>query len=85
MNTQLEVISRITFLVIGTFHFLFNWSIFEINYFRQTYVWKMNINSAGEAHIEAIMMTLLIFPFITGLLYFINDFKQKWRKEQLNV
>ena len=71
-----EIISRLTFLVVGTFHFIFNWLIFEINYFNGVYVWKMNINSVGEAHIEALILAVLIFPFINGLFYFIHDFKR---------
>lgn len=71
---SVEVISRLTFLVVGTFHFLFNWIIFEINYFNGVYVWKMNINSIGEAQVEALILAILIFPFLNGLYYFVKDF-----------
>lgn len=71
---SVEVISRLTFLVVGTFHFLFNWLIFEINYFNGVYIWKMNINSIGEAQIEALILAVLIFPFLNGLFYFVKDF-----------
>lgn len=74
---QVELISRLTFLVVGTFHFLFNWLIFEINYFNGVYIWKMNINSIGEAQVEAFILVVLLFPFLNGLFYFINDLKQK--------
>lgn len=81
----IEFISRLIFLVTGAFHFLLNWSIFEINYFRGVYVWKMNINSIGEAQFEAILMLILIIPFLIGLFYFANDFKQKFNAEIKNV
>ena len=73
MNS-VELVSRITFLVVGTFHFLFNWLIFEINYFNGVYIWKININSIGEAQIEALILAVLIFPFLNGLFYFVKDF-----------
>lgn len=73
MNS-VELVSRITFLVVGTFHFLFNWLIFEINYFNGVYIWKMNINSIGEAQIEAWVLLVLICPFFNGLFYFVKDF-----------
>ena len=74
MNS-VEIVSRLTFLVVGTFHFLFNWFVFEINYFNGVYIWKMNINSIGEAQVEALILAVLIFPFLNGLFYFIKDFK----------
>lgn len=73
-----ELISRLTFLVVGTFHFLFNWVVFEMNYFNGVYVWKVNINSIGEVHAEAVILAVLIFPFLNGLFYFIRDFKHNY-------
>ncbi len=76
MRSKLEIYSRLTFLIIGSFHFSFNWYIFELNYIRGTYRWIMNINAIGEADIEAIIMLILLFPFLLGAWYHIKDFKK---------
>ena len=81
----IEIISRTSFLVLGTFHFFYNWVIFEINYVNGIYVWKVNINSIGEAQFEAWMMIVLMPFFIAGLFYFINDFKKVYLTKNIKV
>ena len=59
----------------GTFHFLFNYSVFMINYLNQNYVWSFNCNGIGEAHFEAVFMTVTV-PFVMyGLVTAVNDLK----------
>lgn len=72
----IELISRITFIVISVFHFIFNLVIFEINYLQGNYRYIYNINAAGEADFEAVMMIVILFPFLIGLMYFLGDFKK---------
>jgi len=57
----------------ATFHLFLNYLLFMYNYLNDNYVWLVNINAIGEAHIEAITMTAMI-PFILyGLKTTIGD------------
>lgn len=70
---MIKILSKMVFVVMGAFHFLFNYALFMFNYVQGNTRWIYDNNSIGEATLEAMLMTIFIPFFFIGLAIFIRD------------
>lgn len=67
---MIKIFSKVVFLVMGIFHFVFNYILFIWNWIQGNNLWIYNNNSIGEANIEAVMMTILMPFFLYGMILY---------------
>ena len=65
---MIKILSKVVFLVMGIFHFVFNYILFMWNWIQGNNLWVYNNNSIGEANIEAVMMTICMPFFLYGMI-----------------
>lgn len=84
----LKIFSKIVFLIMGLFHFSFNYLIFMWNWIQGKNIWMYNNNTIGEANLEAALMTLLMPFFIYGAYLYIKVLlikQQKLKEEYMPI
>ena len=67
---MIKILSKVVFLVMGIFHFGFNYILFMWNWIQGNNLWIYNNNSIGEANIEALVMTILMPFFLYGMILY---------------
>lgn len=67
---MIQLLSKLVFLVMGIFHFVFNYILFMWNYLHGNTIWIYNNNSIGEANIEAVVMTICMPFFLYGMILY---------------
>lgn len=72
---MLKLFSKAVFLIMGLFHFSFNYFIFMWNWIQGKHIWMYNNNIIGEANFEAISMTFLLPFFIYGAHLYVKELK----------
>lgn len=73
---MLKIFSKSVFVVMGIFHFTFNYLIFMWNWVHGRNMWIYNNNIIGEANIEAISMTLLVPFFTHGMCLYVSELRK---------
>ena len=73
---MIKIFSKAIFVIMGSFHFTFNYLIFMWNWIQGKNVWAYNNNSIGEANFEAISMTLLIPFFLYGMYLYVSELRK---------
>ena len=73
---MIKIFSKLVFIAMGIFHFIFNYIVFMWNWVQGKTMWIYNNNTIGEANFEAISMTLLLPFFVYGAYLYIKEFKK---------
>ena len=74
---MIKIFSKVVFITMGAFHYMFNYALFMWNYMQGQTRWIYNNNSIGEATTEAIVMTLLMPFFVYGAKLIIVEISDK--------